>query len=359
MIVRVPGVKRVRAKGRLYHYHRASGVRLKAEPGSPAFFLEIERLNRSPPMIASRPAAGTIGALMASYRGAPEFMRLADRTRADYQKVFDWLAPIDKLPLLQIDGAVVLDIRDRAFAQRKRRFANYVVQVLGIIFGWGVPQRLAPGNPAAGIAKIARPRDLPRANRPWTDAECRTVFDASASGLKTAIGLAMFAGMRLGDAARVTWSIYDGANLEWRQGKTGDLIWLPVAIELKALLDALPRTAPNIVIGARGLPLSEGGIEKAFRTLVLRLKRDGRIDDGLTFHGLRHTAGKTLADLGADPRMIQALLGHRSMSASLHYSEGADRRRAAAAAVHVLEQHRNEGMENRRTVFQNRRRSDA
>ena len=56
-----------------------------------------------------------------------------------------------------------------------------------------------------------------------------------------------------------------------------------------------------------------------------------------SLHGLRHTAGKTLADLGADPRMIQAPLGQRSLSMAIHYSQEADRRRAAAAALHVLE----------------------
>src|SRR5712691_6975418 len=78
-----------------------------------------------------------------------------------------------------------------------------------------------------------------------------------------------------------------------------------------------------------------------------------------SLHGLRHTAGKTLADLGADPRMIQAPLGQRSLSMAIHYSQEADRRRAAAAAIHVLERPRkehgmNKRMQNRRKVLQNR-----
>jgi integrase len=79
---------------------------------------------------------------------------------------------------------------------------------------------------------------------------------------------------------------------------------------------------------------------KAFRTLILRLEKEGRIAPGLTLYGRRHTLGDALADLGAEPRMIQAVLGHRSMPASLHYSAGADRKRAAAAAVHLLETNR-------------------
>jgi integrase len=197
-----------------------------------------------------------------------------------------------------------------------------------------------------------------RANRAWSEAERDAVLGAAAGGLKMAIALGMFAGMRIGDAVRVTWSIYDGTNLEWRQGKTGDAVWLPAHRELRALLDAAPRTATTIVTGAAGRPLMASGLAKAFRTLILRLEGDGGIGDGLTFRGLRHTAGKTLADLGADPRAILALLGQRSLSMAIHYSQEADRRRAATAAIHFLEQPRNEKMENRRAVFQNEPRED-
>jgi integrase len=71
--------------------------------------------------------------------------------------------------------------------------------------------------------------------------------------------------------------------------------------------------------------------------LILRLERARKITPGPTLHGRRHTLGDELANLGADPRMIQAVLGHRSMAASLHYSAGADRRRAASATVELLE----------------------
>jgi integrase len=147
----------------------------------------------------------------------------------------------------------------------------------------------------------------------------------------------MFAGTRGGDAVRVGWSAYDGQTIEWRQGKTGDVVWLPAHRELRAILDHTPRTATTIVAGGSGRPWAEATLRKEFRTLILRLERAGQVGSGLTFHGLRSTARKMLADLGADVRAIQALLGHRSATMALHYSNEADRRRAAAAAVLVLE----------------------
>jgi hypothetical protein len=99
-MVQVHGVNKVRAKGRVYYYHRASGLRLRAEFGTPAFFLELERLNAAPPARTAQSKPGTWGALVAAYRASPEFARLADRTRSDYQKVLDYLAPIDAMPLI-------------------------------------------------------------------------------------------------------------------------------------------------------------------------------------------------------------------------------------------------------------------
>jgi integrase len=225
--------------------------------------------------------------------------------------------------------------------QRKRRFANHVVQVLGTILNWGRPRKLSLGNPLMGMRniKIPRPRDLPRANRPWTEAETVIVLEAASGGLRLALALACYAGMRGGDIVRVTWAT-DGKTLEWRQGKTGDPVWLPALPELRAILDEAERVAPTIVTSAFGRPLTEAGLRKSFRTLILRLQRDRRVAPGLTLHGRRHTLGDDLANLGADPRMIQAVLGHRSMAASLHYSAGADRRRAASAAIELLEKRR-------------------
>lgn len=330
MIVRVRGIKKVRAaSGKIYYYDRATKERI-----------DPERL-RSPPRGRGR-GLGTVGALVTAYKASPEFAGLADRTRGDYQKVFDWLKAIDRMPIAQLDGAAMLAIRDKAFAQRKRRFANHVTQVIGTVMNWGRPRKLSAGNPLAGQRgiKIARPKELPRANRPWSDAEAEAVLSAATGGLKLGIALAVYAGMRGGDIVRVTWSIYDGQNLEWRQGKTGDEVWLPALTELRELLDGAERVAPTIVTSVYGRPLTEAGLRKAFRTLILRLQKAKKVAPGLTLHGRRHTLGDMLADLGADPRMIAAVLGHRHVASAAPYTAGADRKKAAAAAVHLLETER-------------------
>ncbi len=349
----IRGVQTIRRryKGRLYeyHYHRKTGTRLQAPFGSGEFFAELTALERSTRATPQPAKAGTLGGLIMAYRQSPEYRRLAERTRHDYELVFDYLKPLDARPLIQLDSAGVIRIRDRTLELKKRRFANHTLQVLATILNWGRPRNLAPAtNPAAGIPKVPRPRELPPANRPWSYEETKAALDAATGGLRVAIALAVFTGMRGGDIVSVTWAAYDGQNLEWQQRKTGDPVWLPALPELKAILDSAPRTATTIATKQDGTPATEAGLRKAFRTLVLRLLSDRKVEPGLTLHGCRHSLGKDLADLGADPRMIQAVLGQRSMSASLHYSERADRRRAASASVELLAKARRRRQEGER-----------
>lgn len=351
MIVRVRGVKRVRnpKTGRVYFYHRKTGERITAAPGTNAFAAEIARLDAMPRPSPERQKAksGTLGGLITAYRESVEFDRLADRTRTDYLSVLDYLAPLDDMPLLQLDSAAVIGIRDKAFRQRKRRFANHVLQVLGTILNWGRPRNLAPKvNPAAGLPKIPRPREMPRANRPWSDSETDAVLSAATGGLRVAIALAVYAGMRGGDIVRVTWAAYDGAALTWRQGKTGAEVWLPCLPELRAILDAIPRTATTIATRQDGRPSTEAGLRKAFRTLILRLMKEEKVGEGLTLHGRRHTLGDALMGLGAELAHVQAILGQKSIAAAQHYSAGASRRRAATAGIALLANARRTKMEN-------------
>jgi integrase len=337
MEFRVRGIKIYRSRGKVYAYHRATGTRLRAPLGSAAFLAEIERLNSNAPL---PPKPGTLGALIAAYRAGPEFAELAPRTQADYQRVFDYLRPLDGDPLLAITSAYVIEVRDAAFTAHKRRFANYVLSVLRLLLKWGAVRDLVETNQAATVPKIRRPRHAAPANRAWSGAECDAVLEAATGGLKLAIALGMFAGMREGDVVRLPRAAYDGVWLRWRQGKTGNPVAVPAHPILKALLDERwhqgPVEALTVVVGARGRPYSLDGFRTMFFRLIQELERQGKVGPDLTFHGLRHTAGRVLANAGVDPRTIAALLGHKTLAMAAHYSDEVDRDKRAAAAVKKL-----------------------
>lgn len=338
MLARIRGVKKATAKGRVYYYHRKTGKRIESPPGTAAFMVEVARLDG---IATAAPAAraGTFGGLVAAYRDGPEWAALAPRTRADYDRVFLYLEPIAEMPLRRIDGQFVVATRDRAFKRHKRRFANYVLAVLSLLFAWGGPPRgWMTGNPAAGIPPLPRPRDLPAPNRPWKAAELAAVLEAAPAGLRAAVALGAYAGLREGDALRFPWSGYSAGEIEGRHQKTGEPLWMPAHRDLRAILDATPRRATVIVTGQRGLPLTLDG----FRTMLFRLLREleaaGRVGPGLTFHGLRHTIATRIAEAaGMADRDIMAVTGHRSTRSVKVYTDRADRRRRAAAAIEALE----------------------
>ena len=71
-------------------------------------------------------------------------------------------------------------------------------------------------------------------------------------------------------------------------------------------------------------------------SLVAGIKRRPYTSNGFQRMFFGHTAGRLLADRGADPRTIAALLGHRTLAMTAHYSDEADRKKRAAAAVSKL-----------------------
>jgi len=336
MIVRVMGIKRVRSKGRIYYYDRKSGKRINAAPGTPEFFAELDRLRS--PVKARSSTPGTLGGLIEAYRSSPEFAGLAPRTRADYQKVFDYLRKLEEMPLYQIDEAAVMTFRDRAFAHKKRRFANYVAQVFRLLFAWGRPRGIVP-RLLSEVTLIRKPRGALKANRAWSPSECAAVLGAATGGVRVGIALGMYGALREGDAIRFSWSGYDGSAIQWTQGKTGNEVWLPAHRELRAILDeaAKTRTSVSVVVNQRGLPYTGNGFRVMFFRLIRKLKAEGKVGAGLTFHGLRHTAGKMLDEAGCDTRTIAAVLGQRSEAMARHYSDEGDRKRRAVVAIRKLE----------------------
>src|SRR5262245_15319997 len=124
-IVRVKGVKRFQDRhGKWRCYHRKTGLPIKAEFGTGEFFADLARLEWLAVQVGE-PRPGSLGMLIAEYRANAAFTGLALRTRADYQRIFDYLKPIADTPLSKFDRPLIVRIRDKA-SSHGRRFANYV-----------------------------------------------------------------------------------------------------------------------------------------------------------------------------------------------------------------------------------------
>lgn len=329
-----PGVKIVGT----YAYHRKSGKRLPGTIGSPEFLTELAHLDGRPAVTS---APGTLDALFLAYQASPEFTELAPRTRSDYAKVFDYLKVGAQHQLLvKLTAGDIMVIRDAAFHAKKRHFANYVVTVLRLVLKWGAVRDLVANNPGAGAQKLRRPASTKKANRPWAPSEIAAVLDAAEGGVKVASALGAYCGMRESDALSVTRANYDGVWMRWEQGKNGQRVDMPVDSRLKVILDAALAARQSdtlpLAVGHYGKGYTLDGFRTMFWRLLQRLEAAEMVNPDLTFHGLRHTAGQALANAGASPHEIAALLGHKTLAMAEHYSREANRERLTSAAVHRL-----------------------
>lgn len=335
--IRVKGIKRYREPktGKTYCYHRASNTRIEAEFGTAEFFNELERAERA--WKAKRGTSGTFGHLVDGYKASPEYLRLAPRTREDYEKVFIYLAKMRPMPVAKITPAFVMGVRNKAFASRKRRFANYVVQVLSRVCSVGKPLELIGSNPAEEIPKIMRATGERELNRPWSLAEREAVLAAAPPHMAAPIALSRYLGVRLGDMVKMQRSAYRDGLISFITSKSATEVTIPAPEPLVKALAGMPKHhAVRLFVNSRGEPWTLHGFSSSFRKLIGKLEKDGKVGSGLTFHGLRHSVATDMREAGYDQRQIADVLGQKTEAVVAVYSKRADMRRSNAKVIHGL-----------------------
>jgi len=337
-IIRIRGLKRYThpKTGRTYTYHRATGTRLKSEPGTPEFLAEIAKLDAGTK--PKEPAPGTIGMTIKAYRKSPAWADLRPATRISYDRAFQAIANIEGMPLVDIDRPFMVGLQERIFDKRGRWMANYVVTSMSILFEYAMDRGWMKANPADGVKRLKRDRSTPHQNRPWTREESRAVLSAAAPYLQVPIALAMFTGLRKGDVLKVTKAAMRDGMIQVTTSKRNVPVMVPMHPELLEVLAQAPRhDAVTIAANLAGRPWTESGFNSTFFKAIVKLEEAGMVEPGLTMHGLRHTLGTRLREAGADLDDIRRILGQKTLVMAQHYSEGADTSEKARTVVTKLD----------------------
>jgi integrase len=337
--------------GRKRSYYRKAGrlIPLKSPPNDASgLAAEIAAIQaREAKREEGRPK--TFGALWKAFHASPEWQALAPRTRRDYEDVADYLAKkIGSAALAEFTPLYVKRIRNIAFKERKRHFANYCLQIMSVCFSWGRTNDAGSGkawleaNPAAGVEKVAKAKGAAIYNRPWRPEEVEAFMAAAPDHLRLIAEILFWTDARLSDVLRLPWSAWTGDTFEIRQPKTDDIKRVQISKELAAILRAAPRRSPIIAVTMHGQTFTESGFRASFNGRVRRLEKAGALADGCSVHGLRTTGATWLAEGGGSLKQIQAMLGHRSEAAALGYARMADMRRSTVKSVAILAKRRNE-----------------
>jgi len=208
-----------------------------------------------------------------------------------------------EVDLLSASSADVEAFVGRMPAPASRRA---VLSDLRQFFHWAIAHNLADDDPTKGLASIKVPT---RHARPLSTVDLARAIAASRTGLRVAIMLGAYAGLRVSEIASIEWRDVhaDRGVLVVRDGKGGKDRKVPLARELADALDQLARRPDGRVIGTTGSNVSQR-IRQHFR----------RLDIDHRPHDTRATFGTQVASK-YDIVTAQRLLGHTSVATTQAY----------------------------------------
>ncbi len=304
----LPGVHRVKARGRVYYYAWRGGPALPDPGVDPRAFAEAYARHT----IGRAAAEKTIYTLILDYRASPEWRRLSDET----QRVRNFrLAAIEqkfgKLPLVFIAGAgmrgAIIAWRD-AMADRPRAADDHI-EALNVLLNWAVDRERIAKNPAKGIARLYSSN---RSDVIFTDDELARIAADARPDLRMVVRAAVLTGLRAGDLADLRWrdvDLEDGIIERVTNKSRRDPVRTFMAI-LPELRGVLAEAAAERVVGPdsrvflrAGRPWRPKQISDAFDYLVRKLNIDKH------FHDLRGNAATALISAGVPPHDVDHWMG--------------------------------------------------
>lgn len=179
-----------------------------------------------------------------------------------------------------------------------------------------------PDDPARGL-KVRPPKGLPN---PVTDDELELALSRSGEPWHTAILLAAYAGLRVGDIAALRRQDVTAATIRVVGGKGGRDAMLPCHPRIWAAVS--PQVTGPVVTGATGQPVTAHYLSAKARG---HFDRIGLPDVHL--HRFRHSFATRLLRAGVNIRVVQELMRHESLDTTSRYLlvEGAEMAAAVAA----------------------------
>jgi integrase len=328
--VDVPYVQRFKDRhGRVRHYFRKPGMKRIAlpDPAEPTFAAAYHQaLTGTKISVAiSQTRPGTIGALLVEYYTSTEFRELKPITQRTYRNVLErFRADYGHNPVSVLTKNHVREmVKDKEGPDAKRNFLKRIRKVLDL----AVDLDWIEHNPARAYKLKAHKTD---GFIPWSDDDV-AAFEArwpAGSRERRAMYLLLYTGQRRSDASRMGRQHVRDGKIKVVQDKGGATLWIPLHPALKAELELAPKDALAFIPKANGAPMSYGGFTNWFSECA----REAGLTER-TAHGLRKAAGYRLAEAGCTTKQIMAVLGHKTMKEAAHYTEAADQKRLADAAM--------------------------
>src|SRR5262245_40220067 len=272
-------------------------------PWSPDFMCEYAKaLQGTTQGVGSeRTKPGSVAALCMAYYRSPEFLGLKEASAAARRNIIESFRrdhgdkPVKLLRLAHIER--ILETKAATPAA-----ANGLLKTLRQLLNHAVRMDMIDFNPAISARRFKTHGD---GIHTWSEDEIAR-FEAHhpvGSRERLALMLLLYTAQRMSDVVRMgrQHMMLDG-TISVQQQKTGTALFIPVHPELRAVLDALPKTDLQFLTTLRGRAFSAEVFGKWFKIACRRARLSH-----CSAHGLRKAAATRLADAGCSASMIAAV----------------------------------------------------
>ena len=325
--------------------HRKLGITryFKSPIGSPEWVAEYhEYENSGRNFIKARHASGTLGDLITRYYRSQDFNSQGEVSQTKNRAVIEEFRqgrddrPVALLTFEHIDTILAKKAQKVAAEGDNRATggpaaAQRLRKQLRRLFEHGVRLGMIRINP---VELTARVKYKTAGFHTWTEGEIAKFRALHPLGTKArlALEIILWTGQRRGDVHRFGPPHVRDGRINYEQEKGGKELWLPIAPQLRAAIDAMPAVGvQTFLITESGMPFSKGGLGNWFRD---------RCDEaGLkhcTAHGLRKAIARRLAENGATQKMIKSVGGWSNDREVASYTAGADQAELARTALTAL-----------------------
>lgn len=332
--------------GNVRFYVRIHGrkmIRLREEPGSPAFLNEytaaLAAIKAGVPPPNAHPVTDTLGWLVGLYLKSHPFRQLGQRTQRVRESILkEVLAEpcraghpllVRDAPLKMLEPKAFKVLRDRKSATPGA--ANARLKALRGVMKWALDAEHIKVDHSAGVANLKYKTEPFRA---WTVDEVKQFEARYPIGTKERLALALmlYTGVRRSNVVRLGSQHVKNGFLTFTTQKTTTPLQLPILPKLRAILDATPTGATTFLETAFGEPFTAAGFGNWFRD---RCDRAGLKD--CSAHGLRKAGATIAAENGATEKQLMAIFGWASGKQAAHYSKTANQKKLAGDAMHLLD----------------------
>lgn len=305
---------------KVYRYHRATGIALEGEPGTPEFIASYARAEAT---LRER-QKGVFKHLIREYTASEEFQLLGDGTRSEYKRMLTKAEEkFGDLPVAALNDPRVkgefLDWREGVAKSSGKREADNRLSAISACLTWASDRSKIGTNHLRGFKRLYH---QDRSEIIWLPEHVDAFMSAAEVEMQRALILGLHSGQREGDLLRLPWSAYDGRRIKLRRRKAKRKgIEAPVANirctpALRKMLDSMERKSPLILTTKTGRAfkkryfcrLWEKTMAKAGISTVKLPDFDKPVQ--LHFHDLRGTSVTLLAEAGCTVAEIAAITGH-------------------------------------------------